>query len=41
MRRQGKEEKKKKEMVALLVFIMATLEIAFGRKNTVGRKRFI
>ena len=28
-------------MVALLVFIIATLEIVFGRKETVGRKRSI
>ena len=29
-RGEGKEEMKKKAMVALLVFIMATLEIVFG-----------
>ena len=28
-------------MMALLVFIIATLEIGFGRKKTVGRKRSI
>ena len=31
----------KKAMVALLDFIMATLEIAVGRKKPVGRKRSI
>ena len=31
-RGEGKEEKKKKTMVLLLVFIIATLEIIFGRK---------
>ena len=32
--REGrKEEKRKKAMVALLVFIMATLKIVFGRKK--------
>ena len=36
-----KEEKRKKEMVALLVFIMATLEIVFGRKKAVGPKKSI
>ena len=30
-RGEGKEDKKKKAMVALLVFIIATLEIVFGR----------
>ena len=39
-RGEGKEEKKK-AMVALLVFIIATLEIAFGRKKTVRQKRSI
>ena len=29
---EGKEEKKKKARVLLLVFIIATLEIIFGRK---------
>ena len=43
---KGKEKKKergeeKKRMVALLVFITATLEMVFGRKKTVGRKRSI
>ena len=43
---KGKEKKKergeeKKTMVALLVFIIATLEMVFGRKKTVGRKRSI
>ena len=31
-RGEGKQEKKKKAMVLLLVFIIATLEIIFGRK---------
>ena len=43
---KGKEKKKergeeKKTLVALLVFIIATLEMVFGRKKTVGRKRSI
>ena len=37
----GKEEKREKAMVALLFFIMATLEIGFGRSKAVGRKRSI
>lgn len=37
----GKEEKREKAMVALLFFIMATLEIVFGRSKAVGRKRSI
>ena len=32
-RGEGKEEKEKKAIVTLLVFIMATLDIVFGRKN--------
>ena len=32
--RRKKGEEEKKAMVALLVFIMATLEIVFGRKKT-------
>ena len=32
-RGKGKDEKKKEAMVALLVFIIVTLEIVFGRKN--------
>ena len=37
-----KEVQRKKTMVALSVFIMATLKIGFGRKKkTVGRKRSI
>ena len=39
-RGEGKEDKEKKAMVTLLVFIMATLEIVFGRKNF-GRKRSV
>ena len=39
MRKKGGEEKK--AMVALLLFIMATLEIVFDPKKTVGRKRSI
>ena len=31
--RRKKEEEEKKAMAALLVFIMATLEIVFGQKN--------
>ena len=38
-RKKGGEEKK--AVVALQVFIMATLEIVFGRKKTAGRKRSI
>ena len=38
-RRKGGEEKK--AMLTFLVFIIATLEIVFGRKKTVGRKRSI
>ena len=38
-REGSKEEKRKKQW--LHSFIMATLEIVFGRKNTVGRKRSI
>ena len=38
-RRKGGQEKK--AVVALLVFIIATLEIIFGRKKIVGRKRSI
>ena len=30
---KGKEEKRKKTMVALLAFIVGTLEIIFGRKK--------
>ena len=37
-RGEGKEEKEKKAMVALLVFIMATLEIVFGRKKLLDAK---
>ena len=37
-RGEGKEEKRKKSMVALPVVITATFEIVFGRKKTVGRK---
>ena len=32
-RGKGKEEKRKKAMAALVVFIIATLEIAFGGEN--------
>ena len=39
-RGEGNEEKKK-AMVVLLVFIIATLEIVFGRKKTVRHKRSI
>ena len=35
---EGKEEKKKKAMDALLDFIIATLEIVFGRKNCSTQK---
>ena len=38
---EGKEEKKIKAMVALLVFIMAALEIGFGQKKPIERKRSI
>ena len=38
-RKKGRDEKK--EMVALLVFIMATLEIVFGRKKAIGPKKSI
>ena len=38
---EGKEEKKIKAMVALLVFIMATLEIGFGQKKPIECKRSI
>ena len=42
---KGKEKKKgeeeKRAMVALSVFIMATLEIVFGRKKLIGHKRSI
>ena len=40
---EGEERRRreKKAMIALLVFVMATLEIVFGRKKTVGRKRSI
>ena len=31
--------RREKSMVALLVFTMATLEIVFGRKKTVGHKK--
>ena len=37
-RGEGKEEKKKKATVALSVFIMATLEIAFDRKKLLDAK---
>ena len=38
-RGEGKEERKKKAMVVLVVFIMATLEIAvFGRKELLDAK---
>ena len=33
--KKGGEEKK--AMVALLIFVMATLEVIFGRKKTVGK----
>ena len=36
-----KEGEEKKPMVAFIVFIMATLEVVFGRKKTVGRVRSI
>ena len=36
--RRKSEEKGKKAMVALLVFIIATLEIGFGRKNWLDAK---
>ena len=36
-RRKGGEEKK--AMAALLVFIMATLEIVFGRKKLLDRRK--
>ena len=37
-RGEGKEEKKKKAMDPLLDFIIATLEIVFGRKNCSTQK---
>ena len=37
-RGEGKGEKKKKERVALLVFIIATLETVFGQKNCSTQK---
>ena len=45
-RRNSKEEERsggqKKAMVALLVFLMATLEIRFlGRKNAIRRKVYL
>ena len=39
-RKGSKEEKWKKAMVALLVFVIATLEF-LAEKKTVGRKRSI
>ena len=39
--RRKKGGVEKKAMVALLVFMMASLEITFGRKKTVGHKRSI
>ena len=39
--RRRKGGVKKKAMAALLVFIMATLEIVFARKKAVGHKRSI
>ena len=38
-RGEGREEKRKKSMVALPVFITATLEIVFGRKKLLDTKR--
>ena len=35
---KGKEEKRKKTMVALLAFIVGTLEVIFGRKNLFDAK---
>ena len=35
---KGKEEKRKKTMVALLAFIVGTLEVIFGQKNLFDRK---
>ena len=35
--RRRKEGQQRKAMVALLVFIIATLKIVFGAKKTVGR----
>ena len=40
-RGEGKEEKNKKAMVALLVFIKATLKIVFGRKNCFTQKVYL
>ena len=37
-RGEGKEEKKKKAMVALLVFIIATLEIVLAEKKLLDAK---
>ena len=35
---KGKEEKRKKTMVALLAFIVGTLEVIFGQKNLFDTK---
>ena len=35
---KGKEEKRKKTMVALLAFIVGTLEVIFGQKNLFDAK---
>ena len=35
---EGKEEKRKKTMVALLAFIVGTLEAIFGQKNLFDAK---
>ena len=35
---KGKEEKRKKTMVALLAFIVGTLKVIFGRKNLFDAK---
>ena len=43
-RKEKKKERvgaEKKAMASLLVFMMAILEVVFGRKKTVGRKRSI
>ena len=37
-RGEGKEDKKKKGMAATLVFMIATLEIVFGRKKLLDAK---
>ena len=35
---KGKEERRKKTMVALLAFIVGTLEVIFGQKNLFDAK---